>query len=336
MKNTFLLIVLTVILLNLSLWPKNLITPTKRFGCDHLVAPDKMIASNGELYIIETQLSHMVVFSSSGEFKMNLGAAGAGPLEFKSLECITIHDNIIYCYDGMDRRISLISQKDKKFLKYIIITNTVYGSPPGKMIVHPSNTIIMFNNGFLKEHTLLGLYAPTGKLIRRILNAYPAYQSREEFFDDLKKNKHSKSNFYKNAGYIAVANNHIFYANYIDNDVIEMDIYGKLINRFYFPLQSHEKTLKFIPFANNDNMFSVENFLTYDLKTVNNTIYILCRDNGLSYIFRLVTGNFEEVCRMKENLSMFDIVANKIYAIEDEPTDEEKGYDVLVYDLPKN
>jgi hypothetical protein len=50
----------------------------------------------------------------------------------------------------------------------------------------------------------------------------------------------------------------------------------------------------------------------------------------------LAAGKFLEVCRMKEFLTCFDIMDNKIYCLEAEPENEEKNPEVLVYNLPED
>jgi hypothetical protein len=338
MKNTILIFILTTTLLISSQWSKTPISPVKRFGGDQLVNPHKIIASNGEIYVIEPKMSRIVIFTPAGEFKMSLGRAGEGPLEFKSLVFFTISHEMIYCFDGLGNRLSLFSQKNKNFLKYITLDKTVDNFPPSKMIIHPDGTMIFLNNGLIKEHKLIGLYNPEGKRLKQILNAYPAYQSMSEKRDDKDPNSHAMHNFFKNAGFIAISNGKLYYANVIENQVTELDMNGKVLNRFFFPLPSHEKIFRLVPISKGPNgaQFNLENLLNYDLKSVDNIIHILCRDNGLSFIFRLVKGKFEEVCRMKEQLAMFDIMDNKIYAVEEEPDDEDKGTEILVYTLPKN
>lgn len=337
MKNLiiFLLLLLSV---TLSMSASNIIAPVKRFGSDYLICPKRIIASNGEIYIIEPQMSHIVIFSTTGDFKMNLGSVGEGPKEFKQLSFFTVSNNMIYCYDGVNRRISLFSQKDKKLLKYITLDKTVDNYPPSKMVIYPDGNMIFFNNGVIQEHKLLGIYNPDGHRIKQILPAFPAYQTEHESDNDNDPNSRSHINFFKNAGFIATANKKIYYANLIENLVTELDINGVVLNRIKFPLPSHEKTFRLVSSTHgaSGNIYYEENQLTYDLKAVHSCITILCRDNGFSYIFRLDNGKFTEVCRMKEQLTMFDILDNQLFALEEEPRDEDKGFEVLVYHLPKN
>ncbi len=337
MKNLSILLVLTWAIFTSTLLGSDLISPVRRFGIDHLHDPGKLIANNGEVYVIESKLSHVGVFANDGSLLMFLGKSGEGPMEFKNLRFFTVSNKKIYCFDWSGYRFSVFSQQDKKFLKYISLNNTVYGSPPVRIAVHDDGTMVIFNNGFLKEHTLLALYAADGTLLKRFFNAYPAYPSRSEFDESLKQKKPMNIDFYKNAGNIAIANKKIYFANYTENHVVEIGLDGKTLNRYPLPLPSHEKTARIVEMTGaNGNSSYLENQLNYDLKAVNNTIYTLCRDNGLSYICCLVKGTFKEVCRMKESLFTFDIMDGKIFAIEDESEDEDKSPEVLVYDLPKN
>lgn len=338
MKYPVFLTILIFTIFASSISSKDSIEPVLRFGDDHLVNPGKIITSDGEVFVMEPKMYRIVIFSEVGEFKMNLGRAGEGPGEFKMLNIVHIANNMIYCYDPMGRRIHLFSIKDKKYLRFIPLTDTLHGYPPTRMVINPDGTIIMFNNGTLKKHTLIGLYTPEGNLIKRFFDAFPIYRNESESRDYSKRNEQSEIDFFRNAGNIAVSEEKLYYANYIENQVMEMDMDGKLLNRFSLPLPSHEKTLKFIaiPMGPKGTTYHAENKLTYDLRSKNNSIYILCCDNGISYIFRLEKGKLQEVCRMKERLTSFDIMNNKIYCLEDEPENEEKNSEVLVYNLPKN
>jgi len=338
MKYSIALTILTLTIFASSIWSKGPVNPVLRFGGDHLIRPGKIIASEGVVFAIEPKMHRIAIFSGAGEFKMNLGRDGEGPGEFKMLRSFNIFSNLIYCYDPMGRRIHLFSQKDKNYLKFISITNTLSGHPPAAMAIHPNGTIIMFNNGLTKKDTLIGVYTPGGKLIKRFFNAYPAYQNRNEFLKDLKASGHLNVDFEKNVGFIDISEGKIYFANIIENKVIEMDMNGKILSRFSIPLPSHEKTLKYIIFSKGPNgtWYDIENQLTCDLRARNNSIYILCRHDNISYIFRLEDGKFREVCRMKEHLTSFDIMNNRIYCLEAEAEDEDDNREILVYNLPEN
>jgi len=338
MKYSIVSAVLTLAIVVSSLWSKGPLTPVFRFGGDHLVNPSNIIACDGEIFIREPQMHRIVIFSETGEFKMNLGRAGEGPSEFKMLNIVNIAGHLIYCYDWMGRRIHLFSKKDKKYLKFIPLTDTLYGHPPAAMAIHPNGTIIMYNNGYTNKHTLIGLYTPGGKLIKRFFNAFPAYRNESDYLEDIKRNGHPNVDSEKNTGFIDISEDKIYFANIIENKVIEMDMNGKILNRFSLPLPSHEKTFKYIIISKGPNGIwtDIENQLTYDLRARSNGIYILCRHDNICYIFQLADGKFQEVCRMKEALKKFDIMDNKIYCLEVELKDENDNPEILVYNLPEN
>jgi hypothetical protein len=337
MKNLIVLFLVSLYLLAVSLWGNNPISPIQRFGSDHLIDPIGIIAANGEIIVSETKLSHLVFLTAAGEYKTTLGSAGEGPLQFRMYGFSTVHRGLIYGYDHMGKRLTVFSQKDKSFMHYITLNKTAPRLLPHQMIFLPDDRMVFLNCGYLKEHTLMGIYSPQGKLQKSIFNAFPAYKSDSERDEDAKRHGHSNIDSLKNIGRIAFANGKIYYVNDIENHVTELDLNGTITGHCTIPLPSHEKTLKFISIKNGESIFwATENELTYAIKSVNNTIYILCRDNGISYIFRLVKGKFEEVCRMKEVLKTFDIMDNRIYCLEAEPENEDKGTEVLVYNLPKN
>lgn len=334
------LIILTLLVFAPSTWGEGTVAPVLRFGGDQLIDPAHLLASEGEVFVVEPKLFRITIFTHEGKFKMNLGREGEGPGEFKLLNMVNITNGMIYCYDMMGRKIHLFSQKNKKYLKSTPFTNTVYGHPPMSMAVHPDGMIVMFNSNFTKDDMLIGLYTPEGELIKRFFNAYPAYKSRNEFLEYLNRHGHSKVDQLKNAGYIAVYEGNIYFANFIENMVIEMDMNGRILNRYSFPLPSHEKTLTFYTVEGKHEgqgrISYIKNRLNYALRSGNDGVYILSRDSGISYIFRLAGGTFREVCRMKEPLISFDIMNNKVYCLADEPEDEKEGDRVLVYDIPGN
>lgn len=342
MKKSIFLIFLTLTIFTLSMWSDKITAPVSRFGGEQLVNPKDLLAIDGEIFVTERQLHRIVIFNSEGEFKMNLGRPGEGPGEFKSLYSVDITKGMIYCNDIMGRRIHLFSQKDKKLLKFIPLTNTVYGHPPVAMAIHTDSRIVVFNNGLTKEDTLISLYTPEGELIKRFFNAYPAYKSIDEYLAYSKSHKYPKVARFKNSGFIGVSEGKIYYVNEIENKVIEMDMDGRILNRFFFPLPSHEKSVIFYTVKGlnyNGNVYFTKNMLNYELRSRNKSIYILSRHDGISYVFRLVKGKFREVCRMKEPLISFDIMNNKIYGLTDEPEDdenEEENNRILVYDIPGN
>ncbi len=334
-------IVLTILTLTVfasSIWGAGTVTPVLHFGGEQLINPKHLFAADGEVFVVEPKLFRITIFTGEGKFKMNLGRKGEGPGEFKMLNKVNITKGLIYCYDMMGRRIHLFSQKDKKYLRFINLTNTVYGHPPSAMAIHPDGRIVMFNNGLTKEDTLIGLYTPEGELIKRFFNAYPAHKSRNEYFEYSKRNRYPKVDFFKNAGYIAVSEGKLYFVNLIENFIIEMDMDGRILNRFSFPLPSHEKTLTFYTVEGKHEgqgrISYDKNRLNYALRSGNDGVYILSRDKGISYIFRLAGGTFREVCRMKEALTSFDIMNNKVYCLADEPEDEEENDRILVYDIP--
>ena len=340
MKKSILLTIFMLTVFVPSMWGEGTVAPVLRFGGDQLINPKHLLAADGEIFVVEPKLFRITIFTGEGKFKMNLGREGEGPGEFKMLNMVNISKDLIYCCDLMGRRIHLFSQKDKKYLKFIPFTNTVYGHPPNCMAVHPDGRIVMFNNGITKDDTLIGLYTPEGELIKRFLNAYPAYKSENEFFEYLKSHGHSKIINLKNAGYIAVFEGKIYFVNFIDNMVIEMDMDGRILNRFALPLPSHEKTLTFYTVEGKHEgqgkISYIKNKLNYALRAGNDGVYILSRDSGISYIFRLARGKFKEVCRMKEPLISFDVMNNKVYCLSDEPEDEEENDRILVYNIPGN
>jgi hypothetical protein len=63
--------------------------------------------SDGSIYILEPIEKHVAVFSSKGEFRRNIGSAGAGPGEFLAPANIAVVDSTVVVYDRRLRRVSL-------------------------------------------------------------------------------------------------------------------------------------------------------------------------------------------------------------------------------------
>jgi len=76
------------------------------------------ISIDGNLYILDYNLSKIFVFSSKGEYLFSFGAAGQGPGEFQKTREMMIMNNIVYISDVRQRRVATFSL-DGTFLNFI-------------------------------------------------------------------------------------------------------------------------------------------------------------------------------------------------------------------------
>lgn len=174
------------------------------------------ISKDGNLYILDYNLSKIFVFSTKGEYLFSFGAAGQGPGEFQKTREMMIMNNTVYISDVRQRRVALFSLNGT-FLKFINLNSW---GPKG---IHPFGDTCIVGRSEKSEEltdgtriiTELSLYDTTFDKTRAISTSSNDMISTKSF------------NPLQNRMVYSINNSNLYLSNIYDNYVINVfDVKG--------------------------------------------------------------------------------------------------------------
>lgn len=88
--------------------PANFVLPAKvRKGESVLKRPEAAVAAGDTIYVVDSDLSRVVMYSADGKYKASFGGKGSDAGELRSPHGIAFHDGILYVADSGNGRIQL-------------------------------------------------------------------------------------------------------------------------------------------------------------------------------------------------------------------------------------
>ncbi len=292
-----------------------------KLGTDVIFQPRQILVTHDEVLVLDDADSFIKIFHrETKKFKTKIGGTGEGPGQCSQLMGMAVHDGKIYALDDMRRKIHFFSLTDKTYLttrKYV--SERRYTQP--YEFVLTDKGLIYYSAGSLYggNHLIAHMNADL-QTVGGFLDSYPAYKNKNDF----RKNSKRKLS-YINLGYVAYANNKIYYTYWLLNKVLEFSLEGKKLNEYTLPLPSIDKTFKVVKYKNT-NMTTIDHRLNYDLIGRKGVVYILSRhEGGFSIIYRLQEGKITELCGMKNKLFSIEVTDHYIYG-----ADEDEG-EVVVF-----
>jgi sugar lactone lactonase YvrE len=144
--------------------------------------PEAVVAAGDTLYVADSELSRIVMFTADGKYKGSFGRKGSGPGELRSPQGIAFHDGILYVADSGNGRIQLFGDngvflntleidsapankaaKNKKLPYQLNKPVAIAIDPAGRMIY-----VLDADNSLFSEDLSLKVYGPDGTFLKQL------------------------------------------------------------------------------------------------------------------------------------------------------------------------
>lgn len=310
-----------------------IVSPALRFGDGRLFTPREIRVSGREIIVLDEKApmapadNEFVVFDRAGRWLKNFGRGGQGPGEFGQAHAFDLRGDVIAVLDSFKQCIHEFAASDKRFLKTIRYGSEQAFTTPHDFAALPSGGYVLCRPRGIRGDKTLFRVSPQGRIETSFLDVVPAFESEE----DLMKNGNSSDPVrvrkqYAVLGYAEAGGGGIYYLPWLGNELLRLDLDGRVLERAVLPIPSLEKT---VPVTKSVGSPTIERRLNYGLRCVGPSVWVLSRNEaGESLLFEYAAGRWIERLRAREALQDFDIADGRMYAV-----DQEAGA-VLVYDLP--
>jgi tetratricopeptide (TPR) repeat protein/sugar lactone lactonase YvrE len=149
-----------------------------------LKQPEAAVEADDTIYVVDSELNRVVMFTADGKYKGSFGNKGSNPGELRSPRGITFHDGILYVADSGNERIELFGDngvflnileidsapgnkaaKEKK-LPYQLNKPVSVSIDPGGRVIY----VLDVDSSLFSDTYSIKLYGPDGTFLKQLQN----------------------------------------------------------------------------------------------------------------------------------------------------------------------
>jgi sugar lactone lactonase YvrE len=162
--------------------PASFTLPSKIHKTVILKHPQAVAAANDSIYVVDSELNRVVIFTAKGKYKESFGNKGSGDGELSSPRGIAYHDGILYVADSGNERIELFGDNGV-FLNTLEIDNSPGNkaaqekklpyklNKPVSITIDPSGQVIYVldvDSSLFSDTYSIKLYGPDGTFLKQL------------------------------------------------------------------------------------------------------------------------------------------------------------------------
>lgn len=142
--------------------------------------PEGVVVGNDTIYVVDSELNHVAMFTTDGKYKASFGSKGSGMGELRSPQGIAFEDGIVYVTDSGNSRVQLFGDNGV-FLKTLAIDSAAENKnskakdlpykldKPAAIAVDSIGQIYILDagSGVFSDNSIIKVYASNGAYLRQ-------------------------------------------------------------------------------------------------------------------------------------------------------------------------
>lgn len=287
-----------------------------RWDNEILLKPEKIMASDELIFILDRGDETIKVFSTTGVLKKTIGGKGEGPGEFLSAISFSLNQDHVFVLDSMSERIHVFSRNGLQYIESRRFKGYFDSGSSYDIALAGSGECFIARNSGIKGDKLVTRLDKSLSPMISFLDCLPAYENIKDFENQPNPSEVQAKDFW-NQGILAISQHHVCFVFNVANTFLQFNYNGKAAVTCELPEKSIQHSAKVKIFGN--GVALLDRLLIYDLKIHQNTPVVLLRNpQGKSVLYAIHNNKPSRMAEFNEKLTRFALTGKKIFALEED------------------